>query len=522
MEYIIKYNGNLESIKYQTEILSAGYAIIDIEPSQIEYLKEFKEIEYLEPMKKLFLSTKLGLSSSCISPVQSQAGYNLTGSGVIIGIIDSGIDTSHSEFMNSDGTTRILSVWDMSADGIPPDGFYKGTEYTNININANTSICKDIIGHGTAVAGIAAGNSGAAPESSIIAVKLKNSETHTTDIMRGLKYIIDKAINYNMPCVINLSYGTNNGSHRGQSLFETYIDDISRLWKTVIVCASGNEGYGGHHFKGTIIENNPLNINFNVSANKNTIYLSLWKNFSDIVNFELVHPSGISTGRITPLIRDINLSLNGVKISVSYGEPNHYSAAQEVYIDLEAPSNLLNGIWKLICYGEKIVDGRFDVWLPTIDEVSERTSFLESTPDMTMTLPATAVTPISVGGYRPETDTICTFSGRGGSLYEVGLPQLDLAAPAENIYTAKSGGGFDTYTGTSMAAPFVSGAAALILEWGIVKGNDPFLYGQRVKAFLCKNAVRNLYSTYPNPLWGYGKLSLCDTIDDLELYKRRF
>lgn len=521
MEYIIKYNGNLDSIRDKIEILSVGYAIIDIEPSQIKYLRELKEIEYWEPTKKLFLSTKLGLNSTCISPVQNQTSYHLTGSRVIIGIIDSGIDSSHSEFMNTAETTRILSVWDMTTEGVPPNGFYKGIEYTFSDINADKFVCKDFIGHGTAVAGIAAGISGAAPEASIIAVKLGSSETRTTDIMRGIKYIIDKAINYNMPCVINLSYGTNNGSHRGQSLFETYIDDISRLWKTVIVCASGNEGYSGHHFKGNIKENNPLNLNFNVSSNKNNVYLSLWKNFSDIVNFELVNPSGMSTGIITPLVRDISLNLHNVKISFSFGEPNHYSAAQEIYVNLGAASDLMDGIWTLICYGEKIVDGNFDVWLPTIDEVSERTSFLESTPDMTMTLPATAVTPISVGGYRPETDTVCTFSGRGGTMHEIGLPQLDLTAPAENIYTAKSGGGFDTYTGTSMAAPFVSGAAALMMEWGIVKGNDPFLYGQRVKAFLCKNAVRNTYLTYPNPLWGYGKLSLCDTIDDLELYKRR-
>ena len=154
MEYIIKYNGNLDSIRDKIEILSAGYAIIDIEPSQIKYLRELKEIEYWEPTKKLFLSTKLGLNSTCISPVQNQTSYHLTGSRVIIGIIDSGIDSSHSEFMNTAETTRILSVWDMTTEGVPPNGFYKGTEYTFSDINADKFVCKDFIGHGTAVAGL--------------------------------------------------------------------------------------------------------------------------------------------------------------------------------------------------------------------------------------------------------------------------------------------------------------------------------------------------------------------------------
>ena len=101
------------------------------------------------------------------------------------------------------------------------------------------------------------------------------------------------------------------------------------------------------------------------------------------------------------------------------------------------------------------------------------------------------------------------------------LTKPDLVAPGVSVIVPSFPGGYQTVSGTSFAAPFVTGSAALLMEWGIVKGNDPFLYGQRVKAFLCKNAVRNTYLTYPNPLWGYGKLSLCDTIDDLELYKRR-
>ena len=161
-----------------------------------------------------------------------------------------------------------------------------------------------------------------------------------------------------------------------------------------------------------------------------------------------------------------------------------------------------------------MADGRFDVWLPTVEEVSDRTAFLQPEPNLTITLPATALYPISVGGFRPETETVSPFSGWGDQDC-AGRVLLDLTAPAEAVRSAKAGGGYDVYTGTSMAAPFVSGAAALMMEWGVVQGNDLFLYGQRVKAFLCKGALRSPFLSYPNPQWGYGRLNLCGTMNEL-------
>ncbi len=200
--------------------------------------------------------------------------------------------------------------------------------------------------------------------------------------------------------------------------------------------------------------------------------------------------------------------------------PTHYTATQEALFLLDAPPGGLDGLWKLRCHGKKVADGRFDVWLPTIEEVSDRTAFLQPEPDLTITLPATALYPISVGGFRPETETVSPFSGRGDQDC-AGRVLLDLTAPAEAVRSAKPGGGYDVFTGTSMAAPFVSGSAALMMEWGIVQGNDPFLYGQRVKAFLCKGALRSPFLSYPNPLWGYGRLNLCGTMNELVSHLER-
>lgn len=315
-----------------------------------------------------------------------------------------------------------------------------------------------------------------------------------------------------MPCVVNISYGTNWGSHQGQTLFESYIDQSAQRGRSVVVCAAGNEGSGAHHFRGKLIEGGTVDAEFTISTRREMVYLSLWKNFADEVVFELLLPNGQSTGPLTEGTRF--LRFGSIRVSVFYGVPTHYSASQEALFLLAAPAGELDGLWRLRCQGKRVADGRFDVWLPTVEEVSDRTAFLQPEPDLTITLPATALYPISVGGFRPETETVSPFSGRGDQDC-AGRVLLDLTAPAEAVRSAKAGGGYDVFTGTSMAAPFVSGAAALMMEWGVVQGNDLFLYGQRVKAFLCKGALRSPFLTYPNPLWGYGRLNLCGTMNEL-------
>ena len=500
-----------------------------IDDKDVIKLYEFIEVEYIEPSKKVFLSAISGLNYSCIPQVKSEDDFGLSGEGIAVGIIDSGIDLSHPEFLNSDKTSRVIYFWDMSGEGTPPDGFVSGVEYTNSEINdalqSGINLDTDNIGHGTAVAGIAAGNSGAAPKASIISVKLtvtrRENYSRTTDVMRAIKYILDKSRSVNMPCVINLSYGTNEGSHNGQSLFETYIDEMTQKWKTVIVCASGNEGFGGHHFFDRLLSRESINVQFTTATFSSTMYMTLWKNFADGTTYELIAPNGESTGIITSVQKTFSRVLYDVRISILYGQPSHYSTAQEVYFYFEAQNGSIpNGIWSLICRGENIVYGYFDIWLPTIEEVTENTAFLRPYADLTMTIPSTSEKVIAAGGYNAESDTSSSFSGRGTEICN-NMVKLDIVAPAENIISAKSGGGYDAFTGTSMAAPFVSGSAALMMEWGIVRKNEPFLYGQRVKALLCRNAERDTFLSYPNSIWGYGILRLCNSMNELKKYLQR-
>ena len=510
MEYIIKYTGDILSLGYPTELLDAQFAILELLDQPPSRLLEHRQVTFYEPARQLSCLADRSMEAACIPPVQRKNGLGLTGRGVLIGLVDSGLDLNHPEFLGEDGLSRVAALWDMTAEGTPPEGFLRGAVFSGEEIAAGLAPSVDQEGHGTAVAAIAAGRSGVAPGASIAAVKLASART--TDVMRAVKFLLDQAERLEMPCVVNLSYGTNCGSHQGQSLFESYIDQSSQRGRTVIVCAAGNEGSGAHHFRGRLIEGGSVDAEFNVSTQRQRIYLSLWKNFADEADFELVLPNGQSTGILTEGTRF--LRFGSIRVSVFYGVPTHYSASQEAMFLLEGPPGAMDGLWQLHCRGRRVSDGRFDVWLPTVEEVTERTAFLQPEPDLTITLPATALYPISVGGFRPETETASPFSGRGDQDC-AGRVMLDLMAPAEMVRSAKAGGGYDVFTGTSMAAPFVSGSAALMMEWGIVQGNDLFLYGQRVKAFLCKRALRSPFLTYPNPQWGYGRLNLCGTMNEL-------
>ena len=517
MEYIIKYTGDILSLGYPTELLDAQFAIMELEPDQAERLLEHSQVTCYEPERSLSCMADRAMEVSCIPPVQRGTGLGLTGKGVFIGLVDSGMDLSHPEFLGEDGISRVTAFWDMGArEGTPPPGFLHGAAYSGEAIAAGQVPALQDTGHGTAVAAIAAGRSGVAPAASIAAVKL--SSARTTDVMRAVKYLLDRAEERGMPCVVNLSYGTNCGSHQGQTLFESYIDQSAQRGRSVIVCAAGNEGSGAHHFRGELIEGGTVEAEFTVSTRREQIYLSMWKNFADEAVLELILPNGQTTGLLTEGTRTFRFG--SIRVSVFYGVPTHYSASQEAIFLMEAPAGELDGLWKLRCTGRRVADGRFDMWLPTVEEVTDRTAFLQPEPDLTITLPATALYPISVGGYRTETETASPFSGRGGQDCW-GRVMLDIMAPAEAVRSAKAGGGYDVFTGTSMAAPFVSGSAALMMEWGIVQGNDLFLYGQRVKAFLCKGALRSQFLSYPNPQWGYGRLNLCGTMNELVAHLER-
>lgn len=542
VEVIAKYNGDIKMIAAElgasAEILTENYAIITIARKNIPVLYQYTQIENLELPKNLYIADAYDFISTCVRSVQDKRSYGLTGSGTIVAIIDSGIDYTHPDFRTEDGGTRILYMWDQMCKGTPPAGFSSGAEYNREQINEALRSpdpmaiipTRDTDGHGTAVAGIAAGNgresggvnAGVAPEADLIVVKIGmkgyQSFTKTTELLRALKYVIDKAREAEKPVAINMSFEMNNGSHLGDSLFETYIADMGSRWKNCIVVPTGNEGAAGHHFAGSIGSGETKEIGFFTAAGINNFYISMWKNFADSFSVELVFPGGVSSGMIGIESQVKTVRASNMSLTVIYGQPSRYSISQEIYFEVKAVTDYISsGVWKLVVKATEVVDGKFEMWLPTSGTVTDETYFTNPTSSRTMTIPSTALKVISVAGYNDKIGNIAGFSGVGSE--NLALPNPDLAAPAVGILTTKAGGGYDSYTGTSMAAPFVTGSAALMMQWGIVQKNSPFVYGERLKGFLRLGASRDTRMRYPNPKFGYGTLCLSATMTYMDRYK---
>ena len=511
------------------------------EGTEIE-LDQLKNNNTLLSIPSLYgLNAREGLIEANILMFHDYPFGELRGDGIMIGFVDTGIDYTHTVFKNEDNTTRILRIWDQTISGKPPTDYTYGSEYTKEDIDAALKASnpyeivpsRDDIGHGTFLAGVAAGDDktenneyiGGAPNASLLIVKLRPAKPYLkeyyliseeaiayqeNDLLAGISYLLRTAVELGKPLVICIGIGNNDGAHDGSSIVERYLNALSTVQNLVLLVAGGNEANSGHHFSGQILTGERQNIEINVAEGENGFFVSLWARQGDKLAVSIRSPIGQEIAKVPAIPSTITLytfNLEQSVVTVAYNYPNAQSGAQNVLIRFKNPTP---GLWSIAVYGEEMVRGNYNLWLPRNDFIFQATRFLKSDALVTVCNPSTGENMITLGAYDYIDQSIYVGSGRGFSADNMVKP--DLVAPGVNIEGPQPGGGYTTYVGTSTAAAITASAVALLMQWASIEGNLKEMNTRITKGILIRGAARRRGVIYPNPAEGYGKLDLRNAI----------
>lgn len=485
------------------------------------------------------------LVSSGIRQLQGPP-LNLRGQGVIVAIIDTGIDYRNEAFLDSNGESRILAVWDQTIqEGTPPEGFYFGSEYTREDLNRALASenplemvpVTDPLRHGTVMAGIAAGSVvgggsryiGAAPDADIVVVKLKESKPYLreyyfvpenvpayqeNDIMLGIAYANRFAEDFRRPVVMCLGIGTNMGDHAGNSFLGRYMNRVALLRSRAIVVCGGNEGIANHHYTWQFPSQDGERVDYRdvevrVGEGERGFLMEFWGSAPDTFNISVRSPGGETIPPIRLGVEQRNtyrfvFERTEVTIQSVLVEPG--AGEQFVLFRFTDPTE---GIWnfRVTVVGE-VHNGTFHMWLPITQFLSSTTYFLEASPDTTITEPAMASEVICVTNYNHVNNSFYLESGRGFS--RTGQIRPDFAAPGVNVPTL-----YGNRTGSSLSAAITAGGVGQFMQWAVVEGNSPLAESREVRNYFIKGATRLPGLTYPNREWGYGALNVLGAFEKL-------
>ena len=473
------------------------------------------------------------------------------GAGVIVGFVDTGINYMDPLFRNVDGSTRIVGIWDQTNNSdnsnnienetVKPFSAFSalyGTQYTAEEINLALSSdnpvsivpTRDENGHGTFLASIAAGNrderagfSGAAPQASIAMVKLKPAKQYLrefyliqdgaeayqeNDIMMGVSYLYFLARKYSMPLVVCIPLGTNMGSHMGMSRLGQYLNQVSLSNGSAVITAAGNETGARHHFLAVMdADTDEVTAELRVGEREAGFSMELWAADVGVYTVGFISPTGeVARGISVPLRGENTVSflLEQTQITVYTQIADVSAGSQFIFMRFENP---MSGIWRILIRNSLDIRETFHLWLPVRGFISDETYFLRPNPDTIITDPGNAQYPITVTAYDHTRNSIYIHASRGYS--RSGQIKPDLAAPGVNILGASvSGRRLTRMSGTSISAAHLAGAAAILLNWGVLNANYPYLNTPVLKSIFVRGAQRNPALTYPNREFGYGTLDL--------------
>lgn len=491
------------------------------------------------------------MDAAGITPAGELPVLNNQGAGVIVGFVDTGINYTDSLFRNVDGSTRIIGIWDQTNNSDNSNNIENetakpfsafsalyGTQYTaeEINLALNSDNPASIVptrdenGHGTFLASIAAGNrderagfSGAAPQASIAMVKLKPAKQYLrdfylirdgadayqeNDIMMGVSYLYFLARKYSMPLVVCIPLGTNMGSHMGMSRLGQYLNQVSLSNGSAVITAAGNETGARHHFRAVMdADTDEVTAELRVGEREAGFSMELWAENMGAYTVGFISPTGEVAREISVPLRGentVSFLLEQTQITVYTQIADVSAGSQFIFMRFENP---MSGIWRILIRNSLDIRETFHIWLPVRGFITDETYFLRPDPDTIITDPGNARYPITVTAYDHTKNSIYIHASRGYSLS--GRIKPDLAAPGVNILGASvSGRRLTRMSGTSVSAAHLAGAAAILLNWGVLNANYPYLNTPVLKSIFVRGAQRNPALTYPNREFGYGTLNL--------------
>jgi subtilisin family serine protease len=491
-------------------------------------LSEHRGLKRIVPAKKLRPLMDVAPGKVNVPAFKTSSG--LTGNGVIIGTVDTGIDPNHPAFAG-----RIVSIWDqtLSGPGVPAGNY--GLEVSGASLTSS----RDREGHGTHVAGIAAGKQstygGIAPGAKYVIVKTDFDDAHIAD---GIAYIFAKAGSLGRPAVVNLSLGGHFDAHDGTDSLSQFIDGQTGPGR-IVCCAAGNEGLDNIHAQVKAQKNREKTIRFIVPGPKNgdsirQAILNGWYAGSDMLEVAAQGPSGITTP-FQKIIASGNpartYNIPDGKVQVVTPGPNPSNGDHNFLVVIEpqtSVSTVATGVWRLKLKGKSITNGRVDIW--TLDDGEGLDVLFTGTsvsPTMKIGSPGAAKSAVTVASYTTKIkwkdlqgntwtggntiDTLSDFSSNGP--LRTGAQKPDVTAPGswlasclsadspvEDAYVVAQG--IRMMQGTSMATPFITGIVALLLERK--KTLDP----AGVKTLLRNNsAIPSTPAGNFDANWGFGLIN---------------
>lgn len=547
-DFFISYYTN-ESIleKYKdaaVQIMSLIFAIVHVPVQQITD-KTILQMGYSAIPTLSGIVSLSSIEASGIPRIRKLPKLNLRGKGVLIGIVDTGIDYTNPVFINADNTTKIISIWDQS---IPGENYssntYYGTAYTREQINQallsdnpyDIVPSRDEIGHGTMLAGIAAGNEvpekgfyGVAPDAELVVVKLKPAKPYLkefwripqdavcfqeNDILFGIEYLEQTAIQLNRPLSICLALGTSLSSHGGRGVLTNYLSIFADDLNYSLCIAAGNEGNARRHYYGVV---NPAigfdQVELTVGENEGDFSIALWGDSFGLFAIDITSPTGEYVPKVVPRMdvnKDVTFIFDQTRILIDYQIIESQSGDELILLRFTKPTS---GIWVFKVYGSGDLSLSYHMWLPISGFISDNTYFIKSNPNTTIVSLGNSINPITVTAYNDVDGSLYQNAGRGYT--RTGIIKPEIAAPGVNIISPTLEHGYAAVTGTSPAVAHTAGVAAMILEWGIVEGNLPYISTEDIKILMIRGAKRNPGLIYPNPDWGYGILDVYNIFNSL-------